>query len=264
MRSLENRLDYKTGPARTVRAPPRLCCAPLRVAALSDFHIGSLERTDSFGHAAAGFLDYLDALEARHDRIVLLGDVFQAEHGPWLGSRGARAELERARRRVPALWERLRGDRYVYIHGNHDAVAGQVLDARTSWRLDEDGFRVFFIHGHQFDPLLRSLYPLARMSTWMMGRVRRLGLRDVAQWFEHKDIVLKHERFRGPHGPYARAAARLFDEEEADAVVMGHTHMPDRLELEGGIFANTGSCSMGQRMHVSIDTQARTVELVRD
>jgi UDP-2,3-diacylglucosamine pyrophosphatase LpxH len=129
--------------------------------------------------------------------------------------------------------------------------------------VEEDGFRVFFIHGHQFDPLLRTVYPLARASTWMMGRARRFGLRDVAEWFEHKDIVIKHERFRGPDGPYARAAASLLEEEEADAVIMGHTHVPDRIELANGVFANTGSCSVGQRMHVSIDTQARSVALVR-
>lgn len=236
----------------------------MRVAALSDFHIGSHSSGDSFGHSQETFLDYLDALEREHDRIVLLGDVFQAEHGPRLGAAGARAELERARQRVPALWERIRTDPYVYVHGNHDAVAGPMLGARTSYRLDEDGFRVFFIHGHQFDPLLRTIYPLARMSTWMMGRVRRFGLRPVAEWFEHKDITLKHERFRGRDGPYARAAASLLDEEDADAVVMGHTHVPDRLELSNGVFANTGSCSVGQRMHVSIDTVARTVELLRD
>ncbi len=235
----------------------------MRVAALSDFHIGSRAGSDSFAHDEGRFLAFLDSIEDAHDRIVLLGDVFQAEHGRFVGRKVAARELERARRRVPRLWERMSGPRYTYIHGNHDGIAQRTLGARTSWRIEEDGFVAFFIHGHQFDPLLTRVYPLARLSTWLMGRVRRAGLRPVAEWFEHKDIVLKHERFCGPAGPYAVAARRLLREEEADVVVMGHTHVPERLELPEGVVANTGSCSMGQRMYVSIDTAERDVSLVR-
>ena len=53
----------------------------------------------------------------------------------------------------------------------------------------------------------------------------------------------------------------LLGKQCADVVVMGHTHIPDRLELPEGIYANTGSCSVGQRMYVSIDTARRSVEL---
>ena len=45
----------------------------MRIAAISDFHIGATALTDTFGHAEDAFLRWLDRLEARHDRIVLLG-----------------------------------------------------------------------------------------------------------------------------------------------------------------------------------------------
>ena len=236
----------------------------MRIAALSDFHIGSLDRNDGFHHDESAFLEYLDRLEETHDRIVVLGDVFQAEHGWVVGHRVAAAELERARRRVPRLWDRLCTERYVYVHGNHDAAARERLSARHSLRVEADGYAAYFIHGHQFDPLLNGIYPLARTGTWLMGRARWLGLRPVAEWFEHKDIALKHERFKGPDGPYVTAGRRLLAEQRVDVVVMGHTHMPDRVEVDGGIVANTGSCSMGMRMHVSLDTQARTVKVVHE
>ena len=52
----------------------------MRIAALSDFHIGARAYTDEFHHAEADFLAYLAALEADHDHIVLVGDIYQTEH----------------------------------------------------------------------------------------------------------------------------------------------------------------------------------------
>ena len=46
-------------------------------------------------------------------------------------------------------------------------------------------------------------------------------------------------------------------------VVMGHTHVPVRVEYPEGWVVNSGSCSVGQRMYVAIDTAARSVEIRR-
>jgi UDP-2,3-diacylglucosamine pyrophosphatase LpxH len=235
----------------------------MRIAALSDLHIGARARADVFRRPESELIDFLDELEEAHDRIVLLGDVFQAEHGWFFGSRIARAELARAARRMPRFLRKLGSDRYIYIHGNHDAVARSRLGARTDWRIEADGFAVYFIHGHQFDPLLRYVYPLARSGTWLSGRLRFAGLRQLPDWLEHRDITIKDQRFRGPGGPYGRAAAALMRQHRANAVVMGHTHVPDRITLSDGIYANTGSCSVGRRMFVSIDTVRRSTELIR-
>ncbi len=234
----------------------------MRIAAIADLHIGSRARSDSFRHAPSRFARFLDRLEARFDRIVLVGDVFQAEHGWTVSRRVAHAELERGHRRVAELWRRFQGPRYVYLHGNHDQVAAE-LGARESLRLDADGFAVYFTHGHQFDPVLLSAYPLARASTWWSGRLRTIGLRGVAEWFEHHDVSIKYQRFRGPDGPYARAARRLLRTHAVDAVVLAHTHIPERLELAEGIMVNPGSC-MRQLSYVAIDTAARSVEIVHE
>ena len=44
----------------------------MKIAAISDLHIGAYARSDSFGHAQDAFLRLLDGLEATHDLIVLL------------------------------------------------------------------------------------------------------------------------------------------------------------------------------------------------
>jgi predicted phosphodiesterase len=233
----------------------------VKIAALSDFHIGARGYTDEFHHTEAAFLEFLAGLEATHERIVLVGDIYQTEHDLLPGHRAAARQLARARRRMPALAERLGGPAYVYVHGNHDAVAGRELGAQELVRLTADGFTAVFIHGHQFDPVFRRAYAAARAATWLTGRMRRAGLRPLAQWFEGRDIAIKHRRFGHAEGPYAAAARGLLREHAADVVVMGHTHVPHVHALPEGRVVNTGSCSRGRFMHVSIDTQARTVEL---
>ncbi len=231
----------------------------MRIAALSDFHIGSSQRGDCFRHREEEFDAYLGMLEDSHDRIVLLGDIFQAEHGASLSKRGKRRELGRAHAYLPGLWRRMQSAQYCYLHGNHDAVAGTENGALETLRIEEDGFSVFFVHGHQYDPLLRYLFQMAQASTWLSGRLRNYKLGALADWLEHQDIRIKNAAFQGEAGPYVAAARGLLKKHKVDAVLMGHTHVPQHLELAEGIFANTGTCSMGQFMHISIDTKTRTL-----
>ena len=164
---------------------------------------------------------------------------------------------------MPALCERLRGPQYHYIHGNHDAVAGPELGAPETLEISADGYRVLFIHGHQFDPVFQRARAAAQAATWFTGRLRRAGLRPLAQWFEGRDVAIKHRRFGHIDGPYARAARALLREHAADLVVMGHTHVPHLHRLPEGQVVNTGSCARGRRTHVTIDTAARSVEIHR-
>lgn len=233
----------------------------MRIAALSDLHIGPRGYTDEFHHGEEAFLEFLSELEATHDRIVLVGDVYQTEHDLMFGRKGAARQLALAMRRMPALAERLAGPAYVYVHGNHDAVAKHELGAQELVRLTADGFTMVFIHGHQYDPVFRASLRLARTATWLTGRMRRVGLRPLAAWFEGRDIAIKHRRFGHAQGPYAKAARELLREHAADLVVMGHTHVPHMHALPEGQVVNTGSCSRGRFMYVSIDTAARSVAI---
>jgi len=112
----------------------------VKLAAISDLHIGARDRTDGFRHDEAAFLSFLDQLEAAHDRIVVLGDLFQAEHGWWFGDAIGVRQLAAAQHRAAALWQRVQRAPYIYIHGNHDHVARHHAGARTSWRVIADGF----------------------------------------------------------------------------------------------------------------------------
>jgi UDP-2,3-diacylglucosamine pyrophosphatase LpxH len=235
----------------------------VRLAAISDLHIGAAAGRDGFGHAVADFAAWLDRLEREHDRIVLLGDVFQTDHTIVPGARRRARELFAARRRAGALAQRFAGDRYHYVHGNHDAIAKDELAAPTELRIAADGVELLFTHGHQFDPVARGAQWLADLGTWTTGALRRTPFVALARWLEARDVAIKHARFGGRDGPYARGAAELGARERAAVVIMGHTHAAELHDLGTVLYANTGTCSGGRRECVSIDTVARTIALLQ-
>jgi UDP-2,3-diacylglucosamine pyrophosphatase LpxH len=245
----------------------------MRVAALSDLHIGVTEARDGFRHDPSRFGAFLDQLEAEHDRIVLLGDIFQTDHGAIPTRASARRHLRRAQARLRPLADRLRGPKYVYVFGNHDAIAGAELGASEHVCLEDHGVRILFIHGHQFDPVAVRAPFAADLGTWFTGRLRAIGLRPAAAWLEGRDIAIKDRRFRGPEGPYARGASALAITYDARVVVMGHTHcgriddrarrrLVDDAEDRPVLVANTGSCSRGALSWISVDTAMRRLRLL--
>lgn len=231
----------------------------MRIAAISDFHIGASALTDTFGHAEDAFLRWLDRLEARHDRIVLLGDIYQTDHSLIPGKKAAIRLLERARERLTAFTRRTSEPQYLWVHGNHDPVTAEVLGAQSRVILGEAGGRALFTHGDDYDPMIRSIPRLSAAGTWFAGRTRALGLRRLAEYLEDKDVEVKAGRVSGAEGPYAQGAAQLIAEEDVQVVVMGHTHIPEKTEISGGILANTGTCSRGRYMGVSVDTATGAV-----
>lgn len=235
----------------------------MRVAALSDLHIGVDPRHDAFGHDPEAFRAFLGELRAAHDHVVLLGDVFTADHAAVWGMASARAHLRQILARVPWLSDVLAEPDVHYVHGNHDLAARDELAAPERVVLGEGNRRVLFVHGHQYDPVARKALALAQAGTWTTGRLRALGLSAAAQWFEDRDVAIKDARFRGASGPYASAADALCRDEDVAAVVMGHTHAARLDRVAHGVSLNTGTCSCGRREYVSLDLDRGEGTLVR-
>lgn len=233
----------------------------MRIAALSDLHIGARAGMDEFRHEEGAFLELLARAQDEHDRVVLVGDIYQTDHDWRLGPDAAARQLAQARRRVPRLARAL--DRLPYVHGNHDLIAARELGATSELLVAGEGAGVLFIHGHQFDPVFGRAEAAARAATWFTGRLRRLGLRPVAQYLEGKDVAIKHRRFGHAEGPYARGARALMRERGVEFVVMGHTHVAHVHPLAEGTVVNTGSCTGGRATVVTIDTCTRAVTIRR-
>ncbi len=234
----------------------------MRIAAVSDLHIGDRAHSDTFRHAEGDFLGWLDVLEAQHDTLVLLGDIYQTDHGPLPGPASARRALALARERTERLSLRFAEPQYRWISGNHDPITHEVLGAARSLTFGEPGCRALFVHGDAYDPVIGRAPRLSAAGTWFTGQARAVGLRTVAEVLEDRDVTVKGRLHKGPAGPYGRAAQALMAEQGVQVVVMGHTHIPVRLELPDGVLANTGTCSRGRFMGVSVDTGTGEVRLL--
>jgi predicted phosphodiesterase len=226
----------------------------VKIAVISDLHLGSGDRTDLFGHDDHEFLRFLSFLEDNFEKIVLLGDVWEtltsARYGEPL------AELDRARafhREIAARFDR---PAYAYVHGNHDIVAGR-RGVPEELSICVDGVRVLFTHGHQNDFVIRRLRWMSEIGVWIGGWIRRFGLQSLyrlaARGIDGIHARLDGDATRGSFQRWAIAAARA---RAADVVVTGHTHVAARDEHGDRLFLNSGSCSNGKFSFVSLDTRA--------
>lgn len=234
----------------------------MRIAAISDLHIGTRDRTCGFRHDTRAFTTLLDRLEADHDEIVLLGDVWQLDHEALPGASSANRALRAARARARWLDERLDAGGYTLVHGNHDVWTRDLLGAAS--RVDRTHGRhiAVFVHGDAHDPVLTGAPRVSHTATWFTGRLRWAGLRGAAERLEEQDVQIKARRFQGASGPYADGARRLAREHGSSVVVMGHTHVPTLLDCGGVLLANTGTCSRARFMGVSVDLGRGTVSLL--
>lgn len=224
----------------------------MKIAVISDLHIGARPHADTFNHDPGDFQRFLDRLEDSHDHIVLLGDVYQCDHGWRLGNRAA--ELARARDRSAWLTRRLAQPGYTLIYGNHDAILADEGIPGEAWFGRGDPFPVLMLHGDGFDPVIGQARTVSEAATWASGRLRSTGLRPLAQWLEDRDIAIKGQRLQTEAGPYARGARHRMRTDGAKVVVMGHTHIPWRYETPDGTILNSGTCCRGQKMYAAVDT----------
>jgi predicted phosphodiesterase len=224
----------------------------MKIAVISDLHLGRRDGADLFGHDESAFARFLEFLETNFERIVLLGDIYETLTSR-LPQRQA-LELRAARQAYRALVRRFTGPQYTYVHGNHDLIAGRVLGAPEEVVLEADGVRVLFTHGHRHDWVIRHARWLSESAVWAGGWLRRVGL---SRMFHALDAI--EERLRGaaidPTAcTFQRWALAQAERVSAEVVITGHTHHAMRVEHGARLFLNSGSCAQGQFSFLSVDT----------
>jgi UDP-2,3-diacylglucosamine pyrophosphatase LpxH len=225
----------------------------MEIAVISDLHLGSGGAADGFGHSDSEFLRFLAHLERNFERIVLLGDIWETLTGRWPGDPAA--ELECARRSHPEIARRFQGERYVYVHGNHDLIAGAVDGAPDEYLLEADGQRVLFTHGHQNDGLIQRRRWVSELGVWLGGWIRRLGLSALYRLLAEIDERRGGISVDAGRCAFQRWAMGMGASRGADIVVTGHTHLATSAEHGPRLFLNSGTCSEGQLSFLSLDTR---------
>ncbi len=181
---------------------------------------------------------------ANADIVFLVGDLFEFYHGykgyiyPWY--RG----IADAMRAVAK-----RGKTVYFIEGNHEFGMGRYFQSYTGAvcvnevAIDLDGKRTFVAHGDKFvgGPVRTALKSrlasrvmdlLGPRLTWAIAMGARIVLSKKEKPFNPRIM----EQFRG----YAR---RKFTE-GYDVVVLAHSHMADKMDVDlkgkGKLYLNTG------------------------
>jgi predicted phosphodiesterase len=224
----------------------------MKLAVISDLHLGAGDLADGFGHDDGEFLRFLTFLERNFERVILLGDIWETLQSRRLGS--AREELALARAMHPELARRFERPRYSYVHGNHDLVAG-LLGVPDELALEADGVRLLFTHGHQNDDLMARRRWLSELGVWLGGWIRRVGLGAFYRLCAKLDEARGGLSLDGTRCAFQRWAVAEAARRDFDVVVTGHTHRAARTEHGSRLFLNSGSCSAGKLSFLSIDTR---------
>jgi UDP-2,3-diacylglucosamine pyrophosphatase LpxH len=232
----------------------------MKLAVISDLHLGH-GRADQFGHEEGRFLEFLDHLEDNFERVVLLGDIYET-----LSVRPAAQvrELKRAKEDHKAIAERFERPMYRYLHGNHDLVAGTLDNLPDTLTLNVDGQRFAFMHGHQFDWVVKKARFVSEWTAWLASWLVRFGMAPIIKATETIERWVMGVDGGAPSDPtklakpdrFQRAAMGWAAANQVDVVVTGHTHHGTITPHGDRLFLNSGSCSEGRFSYLALDTKA--------
>lgn len=224
----------------------------MRIAVISDLHLGP-DTVDQFWHDETEFVRFLKFLEDNFERIILLGDVYEALMSVHLGD--TKSGLIQCMSSHKEIVKRFDSKQYTYIHGNHDWIAAKHLSAPDELRIEANNQRIVFRHGHQYDSLIKKARWFSEFSVWFGGWLIRMGF-----WPLYQFIAAKGEN---PAAEFLQKLEELIIDScpKADIIVTGHTHVPKKRVFKNKLYLNSGTCSNGRYSFLSIDTATGTYEM---
>lgn len=229
----------------------------MRIATFGDVHLGHIAVLDKFMGKEERLLRLDDHLARTHDRIILMGDIYQTDYGSYPGSRSDVLESILTRyARIVGRWQAGHCDS---LFGNHDLITKKFLGNVKQIRLKKDNWHIWLTHGHQFDPFIGDEGHLPFFVTWMIGGLRRLGFTRLADFLEGPLYNWGQRFFQA----LELAAARALHHGNNDVIVMGHSHQTVCLPIGRGVYVNSGACVPDSLRYASIDTARRSVEVRR-
>ena len=228
----------------------------MRIATFGDLHLGHTRALDKFLGEEDRLLRFDDHLRQTHDRVILVGDIYQTDYGSYPGSRSD--VLEAILKRYSRIARRWNAGHHSILYGNHDVITQKLMGSLKQIHLSADNWNVWLSHGHQFDPLIgdkRRRLPF--VVTWMIGGLRRMGLSCFANFLEGR----LYNAGQRVSKALELAAALALDRGRNNVIVMGHCHQVACVTAGRGVYANSGACLPDSMRYVSIDTSTRVVEV---
>lgn len=209
---------------------------------LSDLHLGSPAST-----AGTRVTSFLDRAIDEGWSLCINGDGFDVLQSSLPTFLAAAAPFLRRLRRLAEV-----GRPVYYTIGNHDIVLEHMLDGLPMTvapflNLRSGSKRIRIEHGHLHEPFY-ARHPRLYELGGRFGRSFLLRNADFYRIWSWSQLQLDRRRRRLIDGcsryPHYEAADALF-QRGFDAVVFGHTHIPELTELDRGLFVNAGSWMHG-------------------
>jgi len=211
-----------------------------RLVVVSDLHLGN-----PASQAGATLPAFLEFVRREEISLVINGDGFEM-----LQTRFSRLVREALPLMTQISRMRREGHRVYYVVGNHDIYVEHFLDEWLATRIcpflnvTSGGKRIRIEHGHLYDPVFSRSPDLYESLTRLAGLA--LFVRpDVYELWDRAAQVLDRRLRRSAQEAeepitYHRAAAEVL-RRGFDAVIYGHTHRAETVQLANGLYINSGS-----------------------
>lgn len=227
----------------------------MRIAVLSDLHIGCTFETHQLGHSDHDFAKFLFRLEQLYDKIILLGDIFEIQMVQNLSNEEA---FDLCWSEHKAITKRFYKDKYLYIFGNHDLIA-EKYGAIEKYELKYNNKNYIFTHGHQFD----YLYQKSEKSlSFLGGLCLKMNQKSIYKWATEQSsfgsFSIKKENQKFQKNALDKAVEQGFD-----VVVTGHTHDP-KIIKGNPTYINSGTCTYGRINYVHMDLEKEVFEIKKE
>lgn len=191
--------------------------------------------------------DFFRMIESDGEHLYILGDLFDF----WFEYKHA---IPKDHLKVLFLLSKLAnsGIKLSYVTGNHDFWLGDMLPRhldievfRDATTVTHDGKSIYLIHG---DGLAKADHGYRILKRIMRNRFNIFLYRQIppdlgipfAKWCSRasrkRSAGVPKSSFVHEYRDYAESKLR----DGHDCVMIGHTHHPERIEFDSGIYINTG------------------------
>ena len=214
-----------------------------RLLIVSDLHIGN-----PFSQASGSLGSFLDHARRERYHLCINGDGLDILQTSFANLAN---DTVRIVERIRALLAS--GLKVFYVVGNHDIVLEHYFEGFSEIRicpflnLRAGARRIRIEHGHLYDPLFVKHPRLYDALTRAAGPLLHVYPDVYRVWSSYEKLKGRvNQRFRGQEPSAYHEAAEMLLRRGFDAVVFGHTHRAERVELlPGKTYVNSGNWMHG-------------------
>ena len=204
-----------------------------RMFVISDLHLGN--PASRLGEELLTFLDHVEASGAS---LCINGDAFDILMSTWPTLVAGSLPVVRRLRNL-----REGGCHLFYLLGNHDIALEHVLldlpiTVSPFLNVVSGGRRFRIEHGHLSEPFY-ARYPDLYELGCRVSRHILVFNGDLYGWWARVQMYFDSRRRVNKTYHHYETAEALFAR-GFDGLVLGHTHLPERTQLENGLFVNGG------------------------